>query len=324
MRPVKLSVLVGALLIFSLLALLPCRAASEPALKGMALFKKGKYKEAYPLFVKAAAIDPRDPSIQYYLGISSLYAEDSRRAQLALTKVIMWTTDGNPYNRLALEAARQYRWPVPWRNNLYRWSEKAMPLKIHITDGRILPSPYTGHPLTPQSRQEISALIRKPGSVERLPRVPDYSSGFASDLMAGLSIWDWARAEGILSWKFINDPRKADIIVFWWPGTGNRVQGFTNGPGGLHEPVIMQVSIPPDKYIISKKLQTLSGHEFGHAWGLEHSPVKEHLMHSSGAMKSVGPGQYESKPLAEAEKATLRALYDSPARLYFFSVADHK
>ncbi|MGD9681077.1 MAG: matrixin family metalloprotease [Candidatus Obscuribacterales bacterium] len=324
MRPARLTVLVIALMIYSLVAMLPSRAASEPALKGMALFNKGKYKEAYPLFVKAAGIDPRDPSIQYYLGISALYAEDPRRAQMAMTKVLLWTNDGNPYNRRAVEAAKQYHWPQPWRNNLYRWSEKAMPVKIYISDGRILPSQYVGHPLNPQSRQEIAELVRKPGYVERLPRVPAYNSGYRSDVISGLSIWEWARAEGFLSWKFINDPTKADIIVFWWPGKGNLVQGFTNGPGGLNQPAIMQISIPPDNYIISEKLRTVSGHEFGHAWGLEHSPVKEHLMHSSGAMKAIGPGRYEAKRLAEEEKATLRALYDSPARLYFFSVADRK
>ena len=132
----------------------------------------------------------------------------------------------------------------------------------------------------------------------------------------GIEQWRRFQGEGLISFAFTEDPRNAQILIFFTdgfadPGSpgGTHVAGITSAQVYPFE-LAQQVNIAQKPVVIellldgnSERLQAQSAHEFGHALGIKaHSPYRDDLMYVDRIVPDLSPG----------DVATMRYLYKRP------------
>lgn len=297
---------------------------------GMASFYAKQYPEAISQFKQAVAIAPLDVSVQYYLGLSALYADDFVTGEKALSRVVVMAPPTSSFYKNALRGFETYRKQmnrvVPYsclfdNNKIWHWSKERMPISVYISDGLVLPVGFQGKDLEPKKLNTLGHWLRKPDFVNKLNAQTHkhYRDGWATYVQNGLNLWAWATSEGFLKYGLVNDPTKANVLVFWCtdlPGDIPAKTVYSQPPG---EPVIIQISV---EWILKRKLhlwpaiiKSVAGHEFGHAWGLQDSGFKRDLMYPTDKVvyEETGTDQSGFNIVSQNDAATIRALYELPA-----------
>lgn len=304
---------------------------TQLAAEGLKFFQQKKYPQAFKALSAAEKSRGVDPSLNYYLGVSALYSNNHAVAKRALSRAVVLSTPGNPFHQQALALLKQYYRVQPYTcraTRSARWSKSAMPLKIFVSEGKMLPAKYFKLELDREEITQIGKWAKNPAFASKLQTVPGYLSGYKQAVMAGAQKWNWAVAEGILSYQFVNDSSKADIMVFYYPKGSSISGGHTNSNGSPNEANVMQLEISTaptsqGQRALIEGVSWIAGHEFGHCWGLDHSNDDDDIMCPAEiAAISLEPGSESCKgtPITENDKQTLRALYAGPAELMRTSV----
>lgn len=290
------------------------------------LYQKGQYLPARMKLDSLAATHPRDVSVQYYLGLSTVGTGDFLEAARIMAKVIVMSAPGTAAHTNAQYFFKGYQRQIggimPYSalndGHIMHWTPKSMPLNIYVTHGLQLPSGYTGMQARDKKLSPISPFVRNKTFYERLQVSPGYKEDYYSDIRAGLSEWQFANSEGFLRYRLVDNPKQADIVVFWCPDLADKA-GLTTYEPGSHVSIIqIKTKLDPafPVYVVDGLLANTAAHEFGHAFGLPHSKNKKDVMsdsyhvvqlHWSGGVSNL-PG-----PVSENDKATLRALYALPS-----------
>lgn len=284
--------------------------------QGLKAYKAKQFKEANKLFARAALLNPRDASLQYYASLSAFQAGDTQTGKASLSRLFLSQTSHSPYMNPALELAKRYGVNAhsyyALKNGMHTiWSRRQMPLKIYISNGLALPDAYRGKNLSVQQLSDLQDWLRKPGAVQSLKQCPGYQSGFATQVKSGLGEWNWAMQERIITFQFVNNPLDANILVFWSPGfpqpsqAGQTLYMVRNTES---RPVIIELRTdfsPYSSAVAGQSIRNAAAHEFGHAIGIQcHSPSGKDLM-SNWQYWSEGSSYH----ITENDKETLRALY---------------
>lgn len=302
---------------------LPVLAADNPselAQQGLQALKARQYKEAQKYLCQAAALNPRDTSYQYYSALASFQAGDTKSGKAALNRLFIFLTTYSPYWKPAMELHKKYgnqgkdnRAYFALKDGmLTNWSRREMPLRVYISNGLALPPAYSGVSLGVPKLIELQNWLRRPGSVQSLKQCRSYQPGFASQAKSGISKWNWAQQERLVTFQFVNDPSTANIFVFWapkLPQAGQAGQTLYLVKPGETRPVIIELRTD---YTFDKlasagpSVRNSAAHEFGHALGIQnHSGLRGSIMGSRQHWTEHDPDEQVS----EDDKDTLRAIY---------------
>lgn len=208
--------------------------------------------------------------------------------------------------------------------SLVRWDIRQFPLKVWISPGLKLPDVPID--VLQETRVDtVVALLKDAKQIEALPVAPGWKPEQNEMVAAGFEQWRELENEGLISFGFVDDPRQAQLLVFFTdrfqgaqgPG-GTDVHGLTMGKvfsteqvmeksrrGEPGMPIVMELRLNED----FGKLQADSAHEFGHALGIKaHSPYREDIMYVNRIVDTISP----------ADKATLRALYRHKPKYWYY------
>lgn len=296
----------------------PAKDGAQLATEGLSFFQKRRYAEAFKLLSQAEKTRSIDPSLQYYLGVSALYSGNQAIAKRALSRCVVMSLPNNPFHKQSLALLHQHFRVQPYccrarAIKSHSWSKKTMPINIYISDGKMLPPDYRKPELSQPQMAQVSKWAKLPGFVSRLESTPGFRSAQKQAVRSGAQWWSWASGEGILSYQFVQDPAKANILVFFYPTNQARHQlGVTNGDIVATNAIVIQMFVDTGEFAgqggrnPDVGLEKVAAHEFGHSWGLDHSTDKADLMYSMGT---------EATAATENDKQTLRALYAGPTEL---------
>ncbi len=319
-----LIILALALLSISVVNKVPAKTVQSGGLdlivaQGIELYKAKQYKAAFEKFSQAEKSKTDSTLIQYYLGMSAMQTQNLVKGRDALAKVAVMTTLNDKMHKAAAAVLNQYvhctaysclssDMSVP---GVVRWEKAALPLKIYISDGKQLPEIFTNKHVDPGQMKQIIAWSRSGELMQRLSIAPGYNSKYKQFVLDGLKRWDWASRESLIAYQLTDDHTEADVIVFWCKNLfyqGSHTYLNKDGPAlvFLSTEVFDQNNLPAS-------IAAFSSHEFGHAWGLEHSNNPNDVMY-------VRPEESRARACSESDKLTLRALYSIPAKLYLRSV----
>ncbi|CAN5402991.1 hypothetical protein BH11CYA1_BH11CYA1_04630 [soil metagenome] len=199
---------------------------------------------------------------------------------------------------------------------LVRWESKKMPLKIWISPGLKLPEmPFSE--LQKVRPDQVYSMLCQPEGFTTLEKAPQWTDDTNYQVAAGIEQWRQFEREGLLRFGFVDDPKQAQVLVFF-------VDSFkdSTSPGGImvggntcaqvytydqaqrvniqQKPVVIELSTLVDS--TPEKMIGASSHEFGHALGIKaHSPYRDDIMHENRIVNQLSP----------ADKATFRNLYRS-------------
>jgi predicted Zn-dependent protease len=196
-----------------------------------------------------------------------------------------------------------------------RWENRKMPLLIWISPGLMLADcPFNEIQAT--RVDYVTALFQNPGNpFAELSQVKNWTPEVNDLVATGFEQWREFENEGLFHFAFTDDPRQANICVFFTPGFKD-----SNAPGGImvggitsaqiyplaqaqsmkirQKPVIIELSTNVNS--TPERMIGASAHEFGHALGIKaHSPYREDIMYVDRVVNSLSPG----------DKSTIRWLY---------------
>lgn len=198
---------------------------------------------------------------------------------------------------------------------LVRWESKKMPLKVWVSPGiQLPPCPFSELQKTRVDMvTEMLTTLENPfmGCTQAVGWTPQVNDV----VLASLEEWRPFEKEGLFSWVYTDDPRQAEILIFF-------VDNFKDAtaPGGItvggntcaqiypfkqaqtmkirQKPVIIELStmVNPEP----DKMYGASAHEFGHALGIKaHSPYRYDIMNENRVVQH----------LSARDKMTIRQLY---------------
>lgn len=306
--------------------------------KALQLYMMRNYAEACKLFQECVKKKPGDASFQYYLAVSALYSNQMDIAERALCRVVVMTDPASEWGKLAAQALKDWKKQFssirPYSQledgKLMRWDKSKGEIKIWVADGWQLPPGFVGPELTVDKCRTLYSMFDRPGFFEHLSRVEHYVPSYASIIKEGINDWAWVAAEGIVKFKFVDDPRKADVLYFWCPQSGGDSVGRTYYPwtGVARARCIVHVET---EYLrkwgaqTPKQLRQTSAHEFGHVLGLgQHSNEPSDVMRGHGETVTwMQQAQYSnSSPVTRNDFVTLRALYELPPDDLFLPIPE--
>lgn len=312
-------------------------AADAQLTTALKAFNQRKYAEAAKQFSAIEKTNGTDASVQYYLGASALLSGNHTIGRNALCRAAVMTSPKNPFHLQANALLERSFRCQPYScltdfyavSKTFRWAKSAMPLKVYISNGLMLPAAYHHAILDPTEANQVVAMVKN-DSYARLPVIPEFKSEFRSAVTRGISQWGWAVAEQLISFQFVSDPKTADIVVFWVPTLGDR-DGHTSTNRAPRNPIVIQMSTQAlqrsrgNVETAATVIQEISCHEFGHALGLGHSPTKGDMMYpSSGGHHLNSDGSIAEKggnTITENDKGALRGLYSGICGITIPSVA---
>ena len=220
-------------------------------------------------------------------------------------------------NRTRQNASDPYNPGEPTLNMaLVRWQRSKMPIRIWISPGLKLPeAPFETLPST--RPETVMEMLKGNQPFSTLPIADGWTQETNYQVASGIEQWRQFEQEGLLSFGFVQNPKDAQVLVFFlesFKGAG--------GPGGLNVggltcakvftlsdarilksqnvqwPVIIE--LPTGYNHTPEKMAASAAHEFGHALGIKaHSPFREDIMFADRVVTT----------LSEGDKNTLRLLY---------------
>lgn len=203
---------------------------------------------------------------------------------------------------------------------LVRWEARKMPLKIWISNGIKLPEvPFDQ--LQATRVDTVTHLVfdtDKP--LEGLPTAPGWTEHTNDVVAAGIEEWREFETEGLFKFAFVDDPRMADILVFFTDTFKD-----ADSPGGIaiggntsaqvyplaqaklrHKPTVIELSTSVNH--TDERMYGAAAHEFGHALGIKaHSEKRQDIMFVDRVVTHLSP----------SDKATIRWLYHRPTQYVF-------
>lgn len=297
--------------------------------KAFTFYVQRNYVEATKLFKQCFALAPEDVSVNFYLGAAALYANDVKTAEHALCRVVVMTPPNSEFSNLAIKSLKQWRTQFhgiePYsqieNGKLMRWEKGKGPIKIWVSNGLQLPRGFVGPELDSDKCKSLYSMFQRPGFFNQLETVVHYVPQYRDMVKNGINDWGWVAGEGIVSFEFVEDPTRADVLYFWCPESGNGSVGRTYYPWTMTSNARCIVHIETE-YLrkwgsrVPTELRKTSAHEFGHVLGLsQHSTNIDDLM--SGQGKTVSYREMTSfssnTAVTKNDYATLRALYELPA-----------
>lgn len=297
--------------------------------KAFGFYLQRNYVEATRLFKQCFALNPDDVSVNFYLGAAALYANDIKTAEHALCRVVVMTSPNSEFSGLAMKSLKQWRrefhgiepYSQVENGKLMRWEKGKGPIKVWVSDGLQLPRGFVGPELDTNKCKTLYSMFERPGFFRQLETVVHYVPQYRDMVKNGINDWGWVAGEGIVSFEFVEDPTKADVLYFWCPESGAGSVGRTFYPWTRTANARCIVHIETE-YLrkwgsrVPTELRKTSAHEFGHVLGLtQHSSNIDDLM--SGQGKTVSYREMTSfssnTAVTKNDYATLRALYELPA-----------
>lgn len=292
--------------------------------KGKSAFNAKRYKEAQASLIKAANLAPRNVSIEYYLGITAAANKDLALLERAMSRIVAMTPERSAGAKRALSVLHRYSGLTPYSTvdfcgMVTRFNRGDMPIKIHITNGKMLPAKFRGSNINEKIYvAELTGLANDPNFYRQLPMDPGYVPGCSKCVIAGVKKWDWAVKEKILNYTFVDSPINANIVVLWLPSfKEHATKAFTayldGGASGDKKILVQLTTGDVPREIFSQWLVFSACHEFGHCWGLAaHSPSRSDMM--GGELQwfftRTEQARLPSLRITQNDKQTLRALYD--------------
>lgn len=196
---------------------------------------------------------------------------------------------------------------------LVRWEAKKMPLKIWIAPGLKLPDcPF--EQIQETRVEQVYEMLKAPSAdpFAQLQTAFGWTGDINYIVANGIEQWRRFQNEGLISFVFTEDPRNAQILIFFTEGFSDSSPGGTHVAGITSAQVYpfelaQQVNIAQKPTVIellldgnNDRLQSQSAHEFGHALGIKaHSPYRDDLMYVDRIVPQLSPGDI----------STLRYLY---------------
>jgi hypothetical protein len=217
-------------------------------------------------------------------------------------------------------------------HGLIRWIPDQMPLKVYVSNGLAIDSildPALGAPYTNTDHVDkwpafVASVLQNREQFDSLPQAQGYVPQHRAAAIEGINYWKRFEKEGLLSFGFTDDPMEADIHVFFVNhfvgqlGMGlfaNDIRGYTSkncfpykeilaGKRADFKPVVilLRCAEKNGEPMPIVKMRAASGHEFGHALGVDgHSK-------NPGDLMSM---YYGNGTLSPSDIATIRYLYKS-------------
>jgi hypothetical protein len=202
-----------------------------------------------------------------------------------------------------------------------RWERKKMPIMIWISPGYKLPD-CAFEEIQNTRVDLVFDMLQQETPFMGMETAPGWSEDVNFVVASGIEQWREFESEGLISFGFTDDPRKAHVLVFFTDAFRE-----ANSPGGISvggitsaqiypQAQALQINIAQKPVIIElatmtnsnpDKLRGASAHEFGHALGIKaHSPYREDLMYVDRVVDELSP----------SDKATFRWLYRRPKADY--------
>jgi hypothetical protein len=198
---------------------------------------------------------------------------------------------------------------------LVRWQEQKMPLLIWLGPGLQLPDCPVNE-IQSTRVDYVTSLLQQTGNpFNDLKQAPSWTAETNDLVAAGIEQWREFENEGLIRFAFTDDPRNANICVFFCGGFKDASQPGGINIGGItsaqvyplrqaeaikikQKPVIIELSTLVNS--TPERMIGAASHEFGHALGIKaHSPYRDDIMYVDRVVNQLSQG----------DRATIRWLY---------------